>query len=261
MKRLILASALLAAGAVGLLAQPTTASPPAAAAPKGPAPKSQAELTALQAWQAAIPGDPDALIKTCDDLLAKFPDTDFKESVLVTEAGAYQRKKDLVHAQIFAESALKTNPKSYQASLLLADVLQADTHEHDLDSAEKLAKIDTYAKQTVELINAATKPPQLSDDQWADAKKGVAGQVYRDVALANMTCKKWDPAIAAFRLAIASDPQPAYRVQMASCLQSQGKNDEAIALCDQVLAEPNLHPAIKAAATNIKDIATKAKGK
>ena len=40
-----------------------------------------------------------------------------------------------------------------------------------------------------------------------------------------------------------------------------GKNDEAIALCDKVIAFPNVHPQIKGVATAIRGAAVKAGGK
>jgi tetratricopeptide (TPR) repeat protein len=109
-------------------------------------------------------------------------------------------------------------------------------------------------------VNAAPKPnPAMPDDQWNGAKKGMIGQAWHDIALCNSTKKSWDPAIAAFKTAIENDDQPAYKTQMADAYQKSGKNDEAIAACDQVLATPNLHPSIQAACTNIKKAATAAK--
>ena len=57
-------------------------------------------------------------------------------------------------------------------------------------------------------------------------------------------------------LAADVDPQPAYQVRLASALESGGKHDEAIAVCDKVLADPQLHPQIKQVATSIKSQAT-----
>jgi len=267
MKRMMLTGALLVAGAAAVLAQPTTAPPAQAApaqpaAPKGPAPKSAAELTALQAWQAAAQAnDPDALIKATDEVLTKFPDTDFKPMLLSTEASAYLQKKDWIKAQIFGEQALAADPKSFQASLVMADAIGQHIGDHDLDRDEKIAKAEKYAHQTIDLLNTAPKPrPDITDDQWTGYKKPMIGQAYHDIALAEMTRKGWDASIAAFKSAIENDPQPAYEVQMAQALQQSGKNDEAIATCDKVLAEPNLHPAIASAAKGIKAAATQAKG-
>ena len=265
MKRLILAGVLLVAGAAMVLAQPTGAAPaqaPAQApAPAGPHPKSQAELTALQTMIKAAQGsDNDATIKACEDVRTSFPDTDFKDLSLNFEAQAYKNKGDWIKAEIFAEQALQANPKNYQAALMLGDLGSMHTGEHDLDRDEKLTKAEGYAKQAIDLVNAAPKPnPQMADAQWDEYKKGMIGEAYHDIALSNSTKKNWDAALANFKLAIQNDPQPAYRTQMADALQKSGKNDEAITECDAVLATPNLHPMIQSACNNIKKAATAAK--
>jgi tetratricopeptide (TPR) repeat protein len=262
MKRTILAAALLAAGAVGLLAQPAVKAAQAAPAqaPKGPAPKSQAELQALQALQAAVQGtDLDAIIKTCEDLLTRFPDTDFKDTVLTSEADAYQQKGDWIKAQIFAEQAIATNPKAANATLMLADILSKHTGEHDLDRDEKLTKAEASAHQAIELVAAQPKPPQVPDAAWDGYKKQLTAQAQDDLGLVFAARKSWDSAAATFRTAIASTPEPAYKVHLANALLQGGKLDEVIAVCDQILAEPNLNPRIQSAAKGIRASAIAAK--
>ena len=84
-------------------------------------------------------------------------------------------------------------------------------------------------------------------------------------AISILARKTWEPAVAAFKAAIALVPEPAYRVHLANALVVSGKPDEAIAVCDQVLAEPNLNPRIQAATKSIRASATvavaKAQGK
>ena len=50
-------------------------------------------------------------------------------------------------------------------------------------------------------------------------------------------------------------------VRQASALQMAGKNDEAIVMCDKVMAVPDVHPQIKSVATAIRAAAVKAGGK
>jgi tetratricopeptide (TPR) repeat protein len=251
MKRSILTGILaLAAGASGLMGQP-----------KGPAPKTKAELEALQAiFQQA--NNPDAVIKLADEFIVKFADTDFKENILNMEAEAWHQKKDDTKAQIYAEQALQVNPKSYQADILLAETLAKGTRETDLDREEKLGKAEKYAKDAIDSSKDAVKPnPQIPDAQWDEFKKGIAARAHASIGIANLTRKKYDVASTEFKTAYENDPQPAYMVQQASALQSGGKNDEAIALCDKILADPQLHPAIKNVATQIRAQAVKAGGK
>jgi tetratricopeptide (TPR) repeat protein len=251
MKRLILAAALLAAGAVGLFAQPTTAKP--AQAPSVPRPKSPDELKALQAWQAALQAnDADAIIKAVDDIVTRFPNTDFKSMVLETEAEAYKQKADWAKAQIYADMALTANPQSFQAALMLADIPAKHTGEHDLDKEESLTKAEGYAHKAIELVTAQAKPPQFSDEQWSDYQKQIVGQAQDDLGLISGNRKNWDSAIAAFKTAIAATAEPAYKVHLANALMQNGKLDDALGVCDQILTEPKLHPQIKAASQDIE---------
>jgi hypothetical protein len=50
-------------------------------------------------------------------------------------------------------------------------------------------------------------------------------------------------------------------VWLASSQQQAGKNDDAIATVDKLLAQPNLDPRFRQAATTVKLDAAKAKGK
>lgn len=261
MKKSILAGVLIVtAGVAGLMAQaPAPAQGAAPAGPKQPTPKNQAEVTAIQALFAAQ-GNPDAIIKAADDLMTKFADTEFKELALYMQAEAYQQKKDPTKAQVVAEQALAINPKSYQASIMLAELITQQTRENDLDREEKLGKAEKYAKDAIANVKDAVKPnPQVSDAQWDEFKKGISARAHSAIGLGNLTRKKYDVAAAEFKTAADDDPQPAYLVREASALQSSGKNTEAAEICDKLLADPNLHPAIKQVATQIKTQATAAK--
>jgi len=260
MKRIILTGILaIGAGATCMMAQ----APPPAQAAKAPAAKSKSELEALQALQAAA-ADPDKAIAAAENLIMKFADTDFKGIALYIEADAYQRKGDYDHMLIFAERVLEVSPQDFRAILMLANYYATRTKETDLDKEEKLGKAEKYANQIIDMMKTAPKPnPQITDEQWADARKDTTAEGYNAIGLANLTRKKYDVAAAAFKSAVDSNsqPEPAYMVREASALQAGGKNDEAIALCDKVVAIPNVHPQIKNVATAIRAAAVKAGGK
>jgi tetratricopeptide (TPR) repeat protein len=224
-----------------------------------PGTKSAGESQAVMAmFQAAQGGAPDAIIKASEDLMAKYADTTFKDSALMFEADAYQRKGDPEKAQIFAEQALTANPKNFQASILLADQLAQRTRENDLDREEKLGKVDKYANMTIDTLKTAPKPnPQLPDEQWEVFKKQFIAQAHRDLGLGAMVRKKYDVAITELKTAVDLDAEPTFMVQLANAYLQAGKKDEAAAMCDKALATPQLHPAVKKAAEDLKAAATK----
>jgi tetratricopeptide (TPR) repeat protein len=253
---MILTGALaLVAGVSSLMAQ--------AAPPKAPAPKSKDELAALQTLINAR-SNPDATIKAAEDLMTKFADTDFKDLALFSEAGAYEQKRDIDKAQTYAERTLEVNPKYFQATLMLAELLAQSTRENDLDKEEKLGRSEKYAHDTMELVKEATKPnPQIPDQQWEDAKKDITAEAHNALGLAALVRKKYDVAIAEFKAAAdgSAHPEPAYQVREASALQSAGKYDEAIAICDKIMADQQVHPQIRQVAQAIRATAIKAGGK
>lgn len=266
MKRMIFTGFLaLAAGVSGLMAQPQQAQPkaPGPAQPKMPAPKSKEEVDALNAVFTAQ-NNPDALIKAVEDALAKFADTDFKDTLLFFEARAYQQKGDLDKAQLYAERVIEVNPKYFQATLMMSELLAQRTRENDLDKEEKLARADRYANDTIAMLKDMPKPnPGLSDADWEAAKKDLVAEAHNAIGLGALIRKKYDVAIDEFRTAVdgAAHSEPAYQVRLASALQSAGKNDDAIALCDKVMADPQAHPQVRQVAQAVRATAIKAGGK
>lgn len=255
MKKLIL-TGVLALGAVAF------AQTPQAAPPKGPQPKSKPELEAIQALLAAQgKNDPDATIAAAENLVTKFADTQFKEIALFMEGEAYRTKKDYIKAEIYYQQAMQADPKDFRAPLMLGEVIVQHIGPNDLDREEKMANAQKNLHLALDIIKTAEKPnPQITDEQWADAKKQLTGEAVDDLGLIELDRKKWDAAIADFQAATDADPvEPAHQVRLASALQQGGKNDEAIALCDKLLAQPNLHPQLRQILTGIKTQATAAK--
>jgi tetratricopeptide (TPR) repeat protein len=272
MKRTILAGMLvLAAGVPGLIAQkaqqpaaPAAAAPAGApaGAPKGPAPKSKGEQEALQAM-AAAQNNPDAMITACEALLTKFADSDFKDVALYYEAIAYQQKNDPDKTQVFAERAVTANPKNIDATLFLAANIAQRTRENDLDKEDKLNKVDKYSNDALAAIGAAQKPGQITDPQWEELKKDWTAQAHAYLGVAASLRKKYDVAISELKMSVegTTQPQPAYEYRLAAVYQSAGKYDEAIAMADKVMNDPQAPTPYKQASQAIRAGATVAKNK
>jgi tetratricopeptide (TPR) repeat protein len=254
MKRIVIAGMLAFCAAIpGLMAQGKNQT-------KGPVPKSKGEAEAINAMIKAT--DPDSRIKAADALITKYADTQFKDLAFFVTAYSYQQKGDVVKMQIYAEKTLEVNPKYHEAMLMLAEAIERQTQEHDLDRDQKLSEVQKYANQAIETIQSAPKPnSQMTDEDWEKNKKNEIAEAHNDLGVAAMIAKKNDIAIAEFKTAIdaAATPEPAYEIRLASVYRDTGKNDEAIALCDKIAAEANVPPQIKQIAQSIRATAMKNK--
>jgi len=188
----------------------------------------------------------------------KFSDTAYKEVALLLEADAYQQKGDYAGAEVTEERLLEAFPKNPQAGMQLGELIVQHVHENDLDKVEQLAKAEKRLNDA--LANIDTKPwAGIPDATWAENKKYLQAEIQNDLGLVALARKNYDTAIADFKLSMEGDPQPAYQVRLATAYQQSGKNDDAIATCDKLLADPQLHPTIKRLAQEIRAKAAKAK--
>jgi hypothetical protein len=221
-----------------------------------PQPKSQKELEAIQAMFQAQ--DPDSQIKAAQNLIQKFADTDFKGLAMFVIANAYQNKNDPENTIIWAERMLEVDKTSYQAGqamLMIAKSLAIRTREFDLDKEEKLGRAEKLAKEAQAVFAKAPKPrPDVPDDQWEAAKRDATSFSHEALGLIAQVRKNHDVAIAEFKQAVemAAQPDPGVLFRLATSYAAAGKNAEALATFDKVLAMPNLHPTIKSLAEQEK---------
>ena len=223
-------------------------------------PKSQDEIVAIQAVATAT--DPDARIQAVEALISKFKDTEFKAWAYSAAGDAAQMKRDNPKAIVYYEQAIKADPKSHNAMLMLAGVLAQSTREFDLDKEEKLNKAEKYVKSALDLIPGAVKPnPQVTDEQWEAAKKDDVAQAHVDLGLIATVRKKFDVAVAEYKAAVdgASQPDAGTMIRLAGAYNDVGKPDDAIAALDKVLAIEGLNQAYKQVAEGEKARAQKAK--
>ena len=122
------------------------------------------------------------------------------------------------------------------------------TREHDLDKEEKLKQAEKYTSDGLELLKTAGKPrPDLTDEQWAAAKKDFEAQGYDSLGMVAMVRKKFADAVAQFKKAADTQatPDPATKVRLASAYNSVGNFEGALLVVDALLADQQLHPTIR----------------
>jgi tetratricopeptide (TPR) repeat protein len=223
-------------------------------------PKSQKEVDAINA--AIQAADPAARIKAVDAALQQFADTEFKPMLLTLQVSAAADLNDQAKVIIYGEQALKADPKNFQVQFWMAQAIVQGTKEFDLDKEDKLGRAEKLTGDGMKNLSTAAKPnPQLTEEQWAGAKKQIEGQGHEILGLIAGLRKKHDVAISEFQTALGLSPEPTTKVRLAGAYNSAGKPAEALKLVEELLAMPDLHPTIKQVATAEKEKAVKAGAK
>lgn len=216
---------------------------------EGPGPKSGAEAQAVQAVLQAQSSDD--VIKAVENLVTKFPTTDFKSFALEREAEAYEQKSDNEKAIVYGEQALQADPKNFDADNLLANVTAATTRDTDLDKDEKLTKADKYAHDSLDALNGE-RPWLYNEKQWPKVKGMAEGQAYQALGNIALVRKKNDDAIANFQKGVEASDDPLIMIRLGRALAGEKKYTEAISWDDKVINGTDTPPAYKSYAQNDK---------
>jgi tetratricopeptide (TPR) repeat protein len=147
---------------------------------------------------------------------------------------------------------LEAFPKNPQAALQLGELIVQHVHENDLDKEEQLSKAEKVHQPGAGESRHQAERSRIGCTVGAGQEVREGPTAERPRTGGSGKRKKFDIAIADFKLAADGDPQPAYQVRLASAYQQSGNNAEALAICDKLLADPQLHPAIRQVAEGVK---------
>jgi tetratricopeptide (TPR) repeat protein len=231
MNRFLIAAVLTLVTSLGLMAQKKV---------------SKGEYDAYVAMHQAT--DADSRIAAAEAFVAKYADSQFKAEAFYMIAISYETKGDNAKAMAYADQSVTANPKFYTALLFMAKSTVAKTREFDLDKEQKLSQAEKYAKDAIELAQAAPKPnPNVTDAQWDAAKKDFVAEGHTALGMAATVRKKYDIAVKEYQTSIelASVPDAATMVRLTQAYNLSGKYDEATALANKIIAMPDVNPTIR----------------
>jgi len=240
MKKLIKAAVLASFAVVTLSGQALPpangAAPPAAAAPAGP-PKE--EVDALQKIQQAT--DADARMKGVDDFALKFPTSTFLGYAFTMAGEAAQTKRDSGKAKFYYENAIKADPNSDYAMIMLAVEIAQGTLPNDLQKKQKLDQAQSYAEKGMDLVGKRVKQPAETDADFDASKKDDIARGHMAFGLIKMANGQDGEAAKEFLLA-ADSPHPDVMnlIRAGMAFNNAKQFDEANKALDKFIAFPGM---------------------
>jgi thiol-disulfide isomerase/thioredoxin len=192
------------------------------APPPAPAPE---EAAALDKALQVSPNDPQALIKSLEDFLRRFPKSTRRERVLRTIYRQALQANDPRKAAATAEKLLELNPEDLEMLKAIVDLLD---RQNDTASREKAIAYATRLIAGAEKLATEPKPPDVSPEKWAEMGALVRATAFFRRGKVYAKSGDTEKATADFEASLAAYPSAATAEQLGDIAAQRGETDRAI---------------------------------
>src|SRR5690349_5006783 len=140
-----------------------------------------AEAAAVQAFNAAQ--GVDAKIAAGEAFDQNFPNSRYQEAVDSMLVTLYYQKSDWAKFYAASEKELARDPDNVPILTLVGWVIPRSYNAEDPGQPAKLDLSEKYEKHALELIPQMKKPPQLTDEQFNQAKASAAAEAHSGLGM------------------------------------------------------------------------------
>lgn len=183
------------------------------------------ESEALEKALAASANDPQALIKSLEEFLARFPSSPQREQVLRTIYKQALQANDPRKAAATAERLLELDPDDPDLLSAVVDLLD---RQNDPASREKASSYATRFIARAEKLAAEPKPPDISEEKWAELGALMRATAYFVRGKVYAKSGETDKAIADYETSLGAYPTAPVAEQLGDIAVKRGDADRAI---------------------------------
>jgi tetratricopeptide (TPR) repeat protein len=231
---------------------------------KPPAPAEEKAYKAFQKFQAMSNDDLGKKIQAGEDFLKKYPSTSYSAPVYSFLTAAYIQTGAVDKGVAAGEKDLQLNPQDFRTMAVMSQGISRTVTASTPDSAARLAKADTYAKNALQGISTVAKPEGMSDANFTDLKNQTLAMAHGSLGLVEVHKNEFEAAIPELEQAVSAganqDPTNYYLLGVAN--QNSGHSDKALAAFEKCAAvKSNLQQTCASGAEQAKKDAAQAKSK
>ena len=225
----------VAVGHAARLAQPQ------AAPTVPPTPQEEADFKAFQ----AIPqNDVDKRIPAAESFLQKYPQSQYRPAMYQTLVSGYLAKQEVPKMIDAGEKEIALNPNDTPILGLMGQTLARTLNPKAPDAMAQLNKAELYSKRAIEVTPTLTKPAELTDDQFNNAKNNALEMAYSGLGLVYLQKGQYDQAIPTLEQSLKTDnhsePDPVNLYLLGLANEKASHFDAAAAAFTQVRGDPEL---------------------
>jgi VWFA-related protein len=199
-----------------------------------------AEEAAFNAFNRAT--NEDTKIQLGEEFEQKYPQSAFEEQVDSALVVLYDSKRDWSKFYATADRAIAKDPNNVPVLTFVGWVIP-HVYDSDLSGAmEKLDEAEKYEKHALELIPTMTKPTQLTEEDFAQAKANALARAHGGLGLVYFRRQDYENSTKELRLATTSaadaDPVNLYVLGVdLSKLNRDADAQEAFTRCGEVAGD------------------------
>jgi tetratricopeptide (TPR) repeat protein len=181
----------------------TPQSTPAQAAPVVP-PTAQEEAD-FKAFSAVPQNDIDKRIPLAEQFLQKYPQSQYRPAMYQTLVSGYLAKQEVPKMIDVGEKEIALNPNDTPILGLMGQTLARTLNPKAPDALAQLNKAELYSKRAIEVTPTLTKPAELTDEQFNNAKNNALEMAYSGLGLVYLQKGQYDQAIPTLEQSLKTD--------------------------------------------------------
>jgi hypothetical protein len=201
---LLLATVAMAQTAAAPQAQGGQTAPSGQAAPSGPTIKDPAEYNAYVT--ALSQTDPAAKAQALETFLQQYPNSVVTVSALELLMATYQQANNMQKVIDTANRLLQKDPNNLRALALLTYIYRQQAEAGGGNAAQALQQAAQYAQKGMQAVQSATKPAELSAEDWEKLKTQTQVIFAGSAGMAALQQKDYPTAQKYLSIAVQAQP-------------------------------------------------------
>lgn len=173
-----------------------------------PPPVNAEEDAAFKAFQDAPHADMPKKIELGEAFLQKYPQSRYLPPVYYALTLAYMQTNQTQKMLEVGDKEVALMPNDVTTMAVLAQTISRVTNSSTPNSAQQLAKAESYAKKAIEIAPTLPKPENLTDDAFTAARNQALVAAHSGLGLVLIKHGKNADAIPELEQAVKLDPNP-----------------------------------------------------
>jgi hypothetical protein len=173
-------------------------------------PVSKEENKAIKTFRGTPESDADKKTQLGEQFIANYPQSRFRPEVVTWLATVYMNKQQVDKLQEEGDRELALTPNNPVSLALLGSNLSRTLTADTPDLQKRLDQAEEYCKKSLEALQAAKRPADLSEEKFKEAKNQTASVAYSGLGTVAFRKQKYTDAISdldqSIKLGGGSDP-------------------------------------------------------